>query len=180
MQLLSKSESSGEREKGRKKGRQGQERRDWSSEKRMKVFRQYAACYVLLWVSSHFCKSSCAELQGSQTSQPWEPHTSFVFTWLRATRLTLQTQGLGEATTLVLESGLDGMGHPGALPDLQWEGTGVGLQLCEAESLFGSLFLSLPRRKKLAQSSGSYITAVGTGMILDMCRGTKTSNNCFK
>lgn len=40
--------------------------------------------------------------------------------------------------------------------------------------------LHLSRRKKSTQSSGSYITAVGIGMILDMFRGTKTLNNCFK
>lgn len=63
----------------------------------------------------------------------------------------------------------------------------MGLQLGEAQSpCLGPSFFLPSTRKKSAQSSGSEgacITAVGTGVILDVPRGAKTlsaSNNRFK
>lgn len=54
----------------------------------------------------------------------------------------------------------------------------MGLQLCEPRSpCLGPSFFLLSRRAKSAQSSGSEeadITAVGTGVILDVPRGAKT------
>lgn len=56
---------------------------------------------------------------------------------------------------------------------LEWSCSSVKLSPC----LGPSFFLYLEGR---SQSSGSQITAVGIGMILNMFRGTTTSNNCFK
>lgn len=57
----------------------------------------------------------------------------------------------------------------------------MGLQLCEAQSPFLGPSFFLLSRTKSAQNSGSegvYITAVETGMILDLPGGAKTQ--CFK
>lgn len=50
---------------------------------------------------------------------------------MRATGHTLQTQKLGEATTFGLESGLEGMSHPGAFSErgLEWDWSSVKLRV---------------------------------------------------
>lgn len=84
----------------------------------------------------------------------------------------------GEAAALGLGCRQERTGLPGALPGPQWEGARVGLQLGEAQSpCLGPSFFLPSTRKKSAQSSGSEgacITAVGTGVILDVPRGAKT------
>lgn len=50
----------------------------------------------------------------------------------------------------------------------------MDLQLCEAQSPCLGLSLFLLSRKKKSGSKGAYVTAVGTGVILDVPRGAKT------
>lgn len=160
------------------KERKGQGRIDWSSERRMKVSKQYAACYIFLWGLSLFFfsfffsfflfKISCTELQSRAAKLP-NPgnHILFVFAWLRATRPTPQTLGAIGGSSFGTWYRQEGTRLPGALPDPQWEETRVGLQLCEAQNhCLGVAFFLLSRRKSLIQKSN--VTAVGTGVILDV------------
>lgn len=141
----------------------------------MKVCRQYAACYLILWGLSHFLQELLcrASEQGSQTSAPWEPHTLSLPAW-KPQDPHHRPREPGETAAVELGYRQEATGLPGALPDSQWEGAGVGLQLCEAQNpCLGPSFFLLSRRKKF-DSKGAYITAVGTGVILDVPRGAET------